>query len=67
MLKDLCMRAGYTLAETNPGRIRVVAAKDRPAAPYIEGDLTEVLHLSDQAVPGNLSLNQQIKRQEVAL
>lgn len=44
MLRDLCMKTGYALAETNPGLIRVVAAKDRPAAPYIEGDLTEVLH-----------------------
>jgi|BarGraIncu00431A_1022009.scaffolds.fasta_scaffold10000_2 hypothetical protein len=44
MLNDLCMKTGYTLAATNPGLIRVVAAKDRPAAPYIEGDMAEVLY-----------------------
>jgi len=41
LLEELCMKTGYILVATNPGRIRVVSTGI--AAPYIEGLLTDVL------------------------
>lgn len=41
LLEDLCAKTGYMQVATAPGAVRVVATG--VAAPYIEGNLTDVL------------------------
>ncbi|WP_224962746.1 hypothetical protein [Geomonas subterranea] len=41
LLEDLCNKTGYMPVATEPGTVRVVATG--VAAPYIEGNLTDVL------------------------
>lgn len=43
MLRDLCSKTGYSLVDTNLGIVKVVASAECPAAPYIEGDLADVI------------------------
>jgi hypothetical protein len=41
LLEDLCVKTGYIPVATNPGFVRVVSTG--VAAPYIEGELVDVL------------------------
>ena len=42
LLQELCVKTGYMPVATNPGKVRVIASGE--AAPYIEGELDDVLH-----------------------
>lgn len=41
LLEELCKKTGYIPVATNPGIVKVVASG--VAAPYIEGDLMDVI------------------------